>query len=205
MRGFSDEERDRIREELIQTGREMFLQYGPEKTNVAEITEPVGIAKSTFYRFFDTKSELYLAVFLRERDEFLDQVRTDLAEVDDAETGIVRLLDAYLSWIEGSPLLQQMIDQWEHEPAFGSVSDETLYRHQQEAIAELIPFIEEWKANGEMRDIDQEVFFGLMGAVGLMTLHHEEFEDYREGMYDTVRGLMIEALAYWCTNGIEDE
>lgn len=40
MPGFSDEERERIEEALIENGRELLLKYGPEKTTVRDITEP---------------------------------------------------------------------------------------------------------------------------------------------------------------------
>lgn len=200
MRGFSDEERARIRAELVETGRELFLTYGPEKTNVADVTEPVGIAKSTFYRFFDSKSELYLEVFRRERDEFVETVRTELDGVDDAETGIRRLFDVYFAWIEESPLLQEMLAADDYESLFRDVPEETMERHQQEALAELVPFVEAWQEAGEMRDVGPEVFFAMMGAVALTTLHREEFEEYGDGTYETVRDALVDAVARGLTD-----
>ena len=40
MRKFSDEERERIHEELVQTGRDLLLKFGPAKTTVKDITDP---------------------------------------------------------------------------------------------------------------------------------------------------------------------
>lgn len=51
MRKFTDEDRDRIRAELIGTAQELLMEYGPTKTTVKDITDPVGIAKPTFYQF----------------------------------------------------------------------------------------------------------------------------------------------------------
>lgn len=195
MRGFSDEERERIREELVRTGRELFLQYGPEKTNVADVTEPVGIAKSTFYRFFDSKSELYFEIFLRERDEFLERLRDELDGVEDAETGLVRLFDCYFSWAEESPMLQRVISESDYEFIYRDVSEEVLLEEQQVAIEEIVPFVRRWQEAGEMCDVDPELFFGLMGAVATMTLHRDEFEEYGEGTYETIRDLLIETVA----------
>lgn len=195
MRGFSDEERERIREELVRSGREQFLRYGPEKTNVADVTEPVGIAKSTFYRFFDSKSELYFEIFLRERDEFLDRLRCELDGVEDAEVGLVRLFDCYFSWAEESPLLQKVISEFDYEFIYRDIPEDVLEEAQQVAIDEIVPFVERWQETGGMRDVDPELFFALMGGVASMTLHRDEFEEYGEGMYESVRDLLIETVA----------
>jgi len=204
MRGFSDEERDRIREELILTGRELFLRYGPEKTNVSDVTEPVGIAKSTFYRFFDSKAELYLVVFLREREEFLAEVRADLADVEDAETGLVRLFEDYVVWLERSPILQHVLGEWNHDATLQGVPDERLQRHKREAMAEFVPFFTEWQARGEMRDVDPDVVLGMMVGVGLLALQRSAFDDRRPGLYDAVRDAMVVALARGLTTNAEE-
>ena len=195
MNSFDDGERERIREDLVETGRERLLQYGPEKTTVADVTGPVGIAKSTFYQFFDSKAELYFEIFLRDRDEFLARLAEELDGVADAETGVRRLFGVYLDWIEESPLMQALIVEGDHQALFRGVPEETIERRQQEALAEMVPYVRAWQESGDLREVDPEVFFGAMGAVALMVLHREEFEDYEEGMYEAVQELLVDALA----------
>jgi AcrR family transcriptional regulator len=72
MKGFSDEERDRIRETLMDDGRDLFERYGLQKTTIADLTDAAGIADSTFYRFFDSKEELYFEILQREGHELAD-------------------------------------------------------------------------------------------------------------------------------------
>lgn len=62
MTAFDDHDRKRIREALIETGRERFARYGLRKTTIADLTEPAGITTGTFYRFFDSKEELFWTV-----------------------------------------------------------------------------------------------------------------------------------------------
>lgn len=195
MRGFDEQEREEIREKLVETGRELLLRYGPEKTNVADVTEPAGIAKSTFYRFFDSKAELYFEIFLRERDEFLARLSEELADVEDAETGVRRLFEVYLTWIEESPLMQALVVEGDRETLFRGIPEEVVQRHEQEALAEIVPYVRTWQASGDLREVDPEVFLGVMGAVALTTLHREEFEDYDEEMYEAVRDLLVDAVA----------
>ncbi|WP_255198677.1 TetR/AcrR family transcriptional regulator [Halorarius litoreus] len=196
MRGFSDDERDAIRRQLVETGRRLFVRYGPEKTNVADITDEVGIAKGTFYRFFDSKSALYFEIFTQERDEFLAEVEAALRDIDDPETAIVCLFDHYLTWIEESPLLQRLVVDSTYTTAFRDLPAEELERTQREAMAELRPFFEAWRETGDLRAIEFDLFLGLLGAVGLVTLHHEEFDQQLgPDRYEEIRNTLIETVA----------
>ena len=196
MRGFSDDERAAIRQELVAAGRDLFVRFGPEKTNVSDITDEVGIAKGTFYRFFDSKAALYFEIFEQEREEFLADLETDLDGVEDAETGIVRLFDNYLTWIEESPLLQRLVADATYERVFRDLPAEQLERSQREALAEFRPFYEAWRESGQLRDVEFEVFLGLMGSVALVTLHREEFDtSIADGLYEEVRDALVETVA----------
>ena len=195
MRGFSDEERAEIREDLIETGRELFLRWGPEKTNVADVTDEVGIAKSTFYRFFDSKSELYFEVFVRERDDFLDALTTELDDVDDAETGLRTLFEVYLTWIEQSPPMQRVVLENEYEAVYRNVSEEAVAEEMDVMLDALAPILEAWQRDGEMRAVDPLPFFGLMKSIGLLALYQEEFGEYGEDWYAEIRELLLDSVA----------
>ena len=195
MRGFSDEERDEIREDLIETGRELFLRWGPEKTNVADVTDEVGIAKSTFYRFFDSKSELYFEVFVRERDDFLDALTTELGGVEDAETGLRTLFEVYFTWIEQSPPIQRVVLENEYEAVYRNVSEEAVAEEMDVMLDTLAPILEAWQRDGEMRAVDPLPFFGLMKSIGLLALYQEEFGEYGEDWYAEIRELLLDSVA----------
>jgi AcrR family transcriptional regulator len=195
MRGFSDEERNEIREGLVEAGRELFVKWGPEKTNVADVTDEVGIAKSTFYRFFDSKSELYFEVFMRERDDFLDALLTELEDVDDAETGLRTFFEVYFSWMERSPPIQRIVLENDHEAIYRDVSDERIAEEMEVALETFAPLLEEWQRDGEMRAVDPHLFFGLMKSVGLLALYEEDFSEFEEGWYVEIRELLLDVVA----------
>ncbi len=65
MRGF-DDERERIRDSLRETGRDPFARYGLDKTTIADLTDPADIANGTFYRFYDSKEGLCFEVLCEE-------------------------------------------------------------------------------------------------------------------------------------------
>ncbi|QLG29691.1 TetR/AcrR family transcriptional regulator (plasmid) [Halorarum halophilum] len=203
MRGFSDEERERIREELVETGRELLVTYGPEKTNVADVTEPVGIAKSTFYRFFDSKTDLYLEVFTRESEDFQERVEAKLAGVNDPQEGLERLFRCYAEFAEGNLLVQRMITSDNYRELFGDVSPERMAEYQAEGMAAYAPFVERFQAKGSgpLEGMEPRTVLGVMGTIGLLVLHEEEYEQYGEGYYEEVRDALVTTLARGLTAG----
>lgn len=56
-RVFTEEERAKYREKMLDAGFELLKQYGMTHMSVAKITEVAGIGVSTFYNFFSSKEE----------------------------------------------------------------------------------------------------------------------------------------------------
>ena len=59
---FTDEQNERIREDLIQEARHCGITIGMRKTSVEQLTNAVGISKGSFYKFFGSKELLFFAV-----------------------------------------------------------------------------------------------------------------------------------------------
>lgn len=205
MSGFTDEERERIREQLVETGHELLLQYGPKKTTVADITDPTGIAKPTFYQFFDSKSDLYLVILQRELEEYMETVRTELLDVDDPQEGLERFFRCYAEFGEENPFIQQTIIQGNYHDILRNVSPDRVAELQRRELAEFVPIIEELKArsDGPISEMDPLTVLGVMGgSIGVLMLHKDEYEEYGEdldggdeGYYEHVQNVLIETLA----------
>lgn len=205
MPGFSDEERERIREQLIESGRELLLTYGPKKTTVKDVTDPVGIAKPTFYQFFDAKSDLYIEILQRELEAYLESVRSEVAGVDDPQEALERFFRCYAEFIEESPLIQQTMIKGNHQEIVRSGSAERYDELIEAELTKSIPVIEEiqGRSGGPIAEMDPHTVLGLMGSsVALLALHHEEYEDYEgqlegfeHGHYDRMQETLISTLA----------
>ncbi|EMA38184.1 TetR/AcrR family transcriptional regulator [Halococcus hamelinensis] len=205
MPGFSDEERERIREQLIESGRERLLTYGPKKTTVKDVTDPVGIAKPTFYQFFDAKSDLYIEILRRELEEYLQNVRAELAGVDDPQEALERLFRCYAEFVEGNPLIQQTVVQGNYQEIVGSGSKERYDELVEAEMAQSIPIIEDIqrRSDGPLAEMEPTTVLGLMGSsVALLALHQDELERYEgqiagleHGYYDRMQDVLISTLA----------
>lgn len=66
------------KEEIIQAGIEIFSAKGYYNTHIADIVELVGIAKGTFYLYFKSKKELFIALIKR-----FEKIFTDVFEAEE--------------------------------------------------------------------------------------------------------------------------
>lgn len=191
MQGFSDEERARIREELIETGRELLRTYGPRKTNIEDITDPVGIAKSTFYRFFDSKADLYVAIIERESDEMLETFEEEVEDADTAREALERFIRCLMEFAETNPLIQY------REAFLNSISPEKMRELGTRQFEEYLPLIEslQAEAGAPLAEYDPATVLGVMGTAEYLAIHEEEFEMYRAGYYEEVQEAVIPVLA----------
>lgn len=59
-RVFSEEEREQIRQQMLEAGFPLLKEYGMTHTSISKITEAAGIAVGTFYKFWKNK-DAYMA------------------------------------------------------------------------------------------------------------------------------------------------
>ena len=60
---FSQEEQDKIRERMFTEGIALLKEYGVQRLTVDKLTKRCGIAKGSFYHFYDSKESYLLALF----------------------------------------------------------------------------------------------------------------------------------------------
>jgi AcrR family transcriptional regulator len=64
------------RRELSRCGVELFLQQGFANTTIEQIVEPLGIAKRTFFRYFNTKEDLVVEWYTEKTTELVEALKS---------------------------------------------------------------------------------------------------------------------------------
>lgn len=62
MPRFGEDEKKRINEKLLSEGERLFSTHGIKKVTIDDLVEAVGIAKASFYTFYESKEYLYLDI-----------------------------------------------------------------------------------------------------------------------------------------------
>jgi len=213
MRKFSDDEREQIRADLLETARDLLLTYGPSKTTVKDITEPVGIAKPTFYQFFDAKSDLYVEIFEQELDGFAQTLGSELEGIDDPKEQLEQFFRCYVEFGEGNEFVQQVFLKQDYQEVLGNVSSGQIAEIERKEMDVLVPPMKDIQANSEgpISEMEPITVLGLMGtSLGLLVLHRDEYEEVgtdlemiQDGIYSHLREEMIATLARGLT--LEDQ
>lgn len=194
MRGFDADERERIRRQLRESGRDLFARYGLDRTTIADLTEPAGIAKGTFYRFYDSKERLYFEILREEGQRLAADIVADSFETeDDPEDAIVAFLTLLCEEIETNTLVRRLVVDDDLSRLMAQFSDEQLREEQAESLSYVVPYVEQWQAEGRLREGDPEVLAAAMGVVKFVAYHKDQFHD--DEFYRAVRDALVEAVA----------
>lgn len=198
MPRFTDAKRERVRETLHETGRELFGRYGLRKTTIEELTEPAEIATGTFYQFYDSKEELYIEILKAYSREFGPRLlRNSFEEHDDPEDAIEAFLKLLTNEFESNPLIYQVIVEEEFDRIKAQYAEQKREAEHEHDVTYLLPYIEQWYDDGRISGPDPETIARAIESMAYITLHEE---DIGEDHYPTVRNTLIAAVADGLTN-----
>lgn len=118
-RAFTEAERAHVEAKLFAAAQALFERHGLRKTNVAELASAAGIGKGSFYLFFPTKEDLFIALVDRfEKDlkrRLVEEVEGELASSGDARCMLRRYFELQLDLLGRHPLLKILTDPQELE------------------------------------------------------------------------------------------
>ena len=93
---FSEDDKEKLRTMLIETGFEILRSSGLDGVNVDELCRKCYIAKGTFYNFFETKAEYIYQMMLFERERSKRELSSRLNENGRLTSSALR---SYLIWL----------------------------------------------------------------------------------------------------------
>ena len=77
---YSDEDRERIRTQLIAVGLELMAKQGIQHTTVEQVYKKVGISRTFFYSFFSTKEDLIVETLYLQQPKIIRYVQALMAD-----------------------------------------------------------------------------------------------------------------------------
>ena len=77
---YSDEDKERIRKQLVEAGLELMARQGIQHTTVEQIYKKVGISRTFFYTFFSTKEDLVVETLYMQQPRIIRYARELMAD-----------------------------------------------------------------------------------------------------------------------------
>ena len=201
-KGFSEQEKERISERLLEQGYRLFSAYGLKKTNVEEIAQAAGISKGAFYNFYESKEALFMDVI----EQVEVRVRQEVMAVIDqpgksARARLYAVLKKAFDLFEQMPILQ-FVTGSDYELVFSRIPAETLQEHLANDRTFILELIDRCQKAGIPVQAQPEQIIGLLYPLVLSILHKEDFGQYNlSGSID----LLLELVAAYCLGEVESE
>lgn len=192
MKGFSEKEKEKIRKDLIETGFELFSQYGLEKTTIKDITDPVNIAKGSFYNFFNSKEELYLEIITKETNKTAKKLMRETENIDDPEKMIKKLLKSLFKELEKNPLYKKAVMEDDTKKIYRKLPEEKINKKQEETLKIVRPQIKKWQKQGKIKKRDPKIIHSFFKSLSFIKEHEKQIG---EEIYPQVQELLIETIA----------
>lgn len=193
MAKFPELEKERIREELIEVAYRFFIDKGFKSTSIEDITSSVGIAKSSFYIFCESKEMLYMELLAREGEQIEKQVWPEVMAAKDIYTAIKTYLNKMSMELESKILTQRLIyDLEEYNIVSRKLNPQYIGSESLRSIVPLMEFIKTRQDSKEIIDEDPNVIAGVLRAALLIGSQKRDLQQYN---YVRVRDLLFEAAA----------
>lgn len=69
---YTEQERERIRDELVKVALELMSRQGIQHTTVEQVYRVVGISRTFFYSYFPTKEDLVVETLYMQQPKILE-------------------------------------------------------------------------------------------------------------------------------------
>ncbi|MCA9651126.1 MAG: TetR/AcrR family transcriptional regulator [Myxococcales bacterium] len=173
-RAHTPEEIERIRERLLQAGREGFPRVGLAKLTIADLAREAGIGKGSFYRFYDSKEELFLAIQEEEEARFKAALLEEVARASDGRKALTTLMLATATRLDDHPFLRLLLDPSTLGELTLRMPPERLAAHRENDRDFFVSLVHEWKQRGWLRpELDPNLAFDVLTAVFVVSVQRE--------------------------------
>src|SRR5699024_8870218 len=108
-RRFNELEKENITDGLVEKVKKLFNQYMLKNTSIQDINQSVGIAPGSFYKFFDSKEELYFGILEMEEEKIKEQfANIDLSQAEQPKEVIKRTIKKMIQMVDANPLIREL-------------------------------------------------------------------------------------------------
>jgi len=196
-RAFKEEEKEKIRAKLLEAGRSCFLRYGLKKTTIEDVVQPAGIAKSSFYLFFDSKEALYVEVIMAEMPAMMDRlISASFGKTEDTRDALILLMKAIVHEIETNELTRILLDDpMEIERLVAGIDFKAILQSSAAMFAPLYDEIRRAQERGKMIQGDVAQISYALGLIKLLPVNRDRVpRDLYEGMLEFAPQVIADGL-----------
>lgn len=200
-KGFTDQEKKIIKEELIEKGTEIFGTYGLKKTNIEDLTKAVGIAKGSFYSFYESKEDLFLDILKQAENKLIKEMRMLLKKMKkEPKETFKDFLRFHFKVSKENPIIQQVTDKTTRDYLIRKLQNNPKLLKLTQTYDYLPQFIEIWQKEGFLINKDSQLLAGLLKAIFTIGLEDETIEYIGRKNYPEIIEILIDIITEYMIN-----
>ena len=190
-KAFTESEKEQVRLNLLKKGKEFFIKFGLKKTSIDNLARATGIAKGTFYTFFESKEALFLAVHEASEGKLRDDLLSKIESIKEPAEKLRTFLKSCFVMMEEDPLMRTVFSNGGIDGFSGFIGSRQYEEHYHEGIEMMKGLIRQWQSEGIVRRVDPEVAGNMITSTFFIFLQKETLGDE---MYKKVTDMLIESL-----------
>lgn len=171
---FNEQEKQWIRQKLLEEGKRCFESHGLRKTSVEDLTKATGISQGAFYLFFRSKEELFYELLLAEEALIRDKLLRWVEEEAVTKESIRRFMMESFQLMAESALIRTMYFQGEFEQLMRKLPPEKLEENFTADRDAMRHVVRKWQDAGILRGERPELIVSLLRSLVLLSLHRKE-------------------------------
>ncbi|WDV47892.1 TetR/AcrR family transcriptional regulator [Clostridiaceae bacterium M8S5] len=181
-----------IQNQIVKIGKELFSLNGYKKTSISDITKKTGIATGSFYKYFSSKEELFLSIYLEENKIMQKKLSLLIDHNEDPIKNIIKILHNMISFMDTNPILKVFFDREQFNKIIKKIKPEVDQKHFEYCYELFNPFLEKGKSEDKIKDIDFYMFIALINSIFYVYAHKE---DIGKDHFPQLLNFIIESIA----------
>ncbi len=204
-RGFSNEEKKSLRQSIIDLASPLFASKGLKATSIDEIVIALNIAKGTFYNLFRdkdnqhfSKGDLYFIIFENEFQRIHnDCYNSFIKSQKSSKERLKELLIMQYQKTSESPIMKVMRNPLEIQYLIQNYPQVIQKFQELNDEFRFLPFIDEWKHQKIVKDLDSSLIIGLLTGLFMIFEHKDNINpQVLPEVLNTYINLIIDHIAY---------
>jgi len=171
VKPFSSTEKNQIKEKIYKETKLMIEEVGYKSTSIQKITEKVGIAKGSFYRFFTSKESMVFDLLLQlewemhtEMMEKINIIKDHKLFLDNFYTSLIQMIKR----IDSEPILKIMREPEVFNRIISCLDEESFNIAAKQDKLKSKEIIEMIKKNGYFIDCEPEILIEMMRSFAIL-------------------------------------
>jgi len=195
-KGFTEQEKKIIKDNLIEKGTDLFGTYGLKKTNVEEITSAVNIAKGSFYSFYSSKEELFLDILQRTEKKVIKEIQQLLKNMKKNPKGTFKdFIRFHFRVPKEQPIIQQIADKNTRDYLIRKLQNNPNLKQVMQTYEYIPQFIKMWQNSGFIIKKDPQILAGILKSLFTIGLDEETVVYIGKEKYPEIIETLIDIIA----------